>query len=134
MKSPESTEPKVSWTHIGQGVHLDHPQTVMELDGYRLDYTYALMGKYVLMPIPEAQGYKFEHYLEETDQMWFGSRLARIDPESQFICFFVRPDSFKVFQQARALAWQRNVTAACELLDEKDPIMIGPGGDRIFAQ
>jgi hypothetical protein len=109
-------------------------QTVMEMDGQRLDYTYALLGKYVLQPIPEAEGYKFERYLDENDQMWFGSRLAKIDPDTQFICFFVRPDSYKVFGQARSLAWIRNINAACELLDEKDPIMIGPGGDRLYSQ
>lgn len=109
-------------------------QTVMELDGQRLDYTYALLGKYVMQPIPEAEGYKFERYLDENDQMWFGSRLAKINPDTQFICFFVRPDSYKVFQQARSLAWIRNINAACELLDEKDPIMIGPGGDRLYSQ
>jgi hypothetical protein len=109
-------------------------QTVMELDGQRLDYTYALLGKYVMQPIPEAEGYKFVRYLDENDQMWFGSRLAKINPETQFICFFVRPDSYKVFGQARALAWIRNINAACELLDEKDPIMIGPGGERMYMQ
>ena len=60
--------------------------------------------------------------------------LAKINPQTQFICFFVRPDSYKVFQQARALAWLRDINAACELLDEKDPIMIGPGGDRMYLQ
>jgi len=108
--------------------------TVMELAGQRLDYTYALLGKYVLTPSPDAEGYTFERYMRETPEMWFGSRLAEIDADTQFICFFVRPDSFKVFQQARALAWIRNINVSCELLDEKDPIQIGPGGNRIYAQ
>jgi len=108
--------------------------TSMELGGQNLDYTYALLGKYVLTPIPDAEGYKFERYLRETPEMWFGSRLAKIDPDTQFICFFVRPDSFKAFQQARALAWIRNINVSCELLDEKDPIQIGPGGNRIYPQ
>ena len=109
-------------------------QTVMTLDGYRLDYTYALMGKYVLMPDPEAQGYKLENYLQENDQMWYGSRLAKVDPNTQFVCFFVRPDSYRIFQRARALAWLRNINVSCELQDEKNPIMIGPGGERMYSQ
>lgn len=109
-------------------------QTTLEIDGQRLDYTYALMGKYVLLPNPEAEGYSFVRYLQENDTMWFGSRLAKIDPATQFICFFVRPDSYKVFQQARALAWLRNINVACELQDEKNPIMIGPGGERMYMQ
>jgi hypothetical protein len=106
----------------------------MEIEGQRLDYTYALMGRYVLFPIPEASGYQFEKFLEETDEMWFGSRLAALDPHTQFICFFVRPDSFKVFQQARALAWLRGFDVSVELQEAKNPIMIGPGGDRLYVQ
>lgn len=109
-------------------------QTTIDLDGQRLDYTYALLGKYVLTPIPDAEGYKFERYLRETDQMWYGSRLAAMNPEDQFVCFLVRPDSFKIFQQARALAWMRGLNVACELQDANNPIMIGPGGDRIYMQ
>lgn len=109
-------------------------QTQMEIEGQRLDYTYALMGRYVLFPIPEASGYQFEKFLEETDEMWFGSRLAALDPQTQFICFFVRPDSFKIFQQARALAWLRGFDVSVELQEEKNPIMIGPGGDRLYVQ
>ena len=109
-------------------------QTTLLLDGQKLDYTYALMGKYALIPDFDAAGYKFERYLSETDEMWYGSRLAKIDPHTQFVCFFVRPDSYKIFQQARALAWLRNINVACELQDEKNPIMIGPGGERMFMQ
>lgn len=106
----------------------------MEVNGQRVDYTYALMGKYVLSPIPDAEGYKFERYLQEKDDMWYGSRLATVDPETQFICFLVRPDSFKIFQQARALAWLRGINVSVELQDERNPIELGPGGERIYAQ
>jgi hypothetical protein len=109
-------------------------QTQMEIEGQRLDYTYALMGRYVLFPIPDASGYQFEQFLEEKDTMWYGSRLASLDPQTQFICFFVRPDSFKVFQQARALAWLRGFDVSVELQEAKNPIMIGPGGDRLYVQ
>ncbi len=109
-------------------------QSFLEVDGQSVDYTFALTGKYVLTPIPDSKGYQFVKFLDETDEMWFGSRLATIKPETQFLCFFVRPDSFKVFQQARSLAWMRNISVSCELLDEKDVIRIGPGGDRLFVQ
>ncbi len=109
-------------------------QTIVEMDGQRLDYTYALMGKYVLLPIPDAEGYKLTSQSGETPDKWYGSRLAKIDPATQFICFLVRPDSYKVFQRARNLAWVKNINVACELQDEKNPIMIGPGGERMFMQ
>ena len=109
-------------------------KSFLELEGQQVDYTFALTGKYVLMPIPNSQGYKFERFMDETDQMWFGSRLATINPETQFLCFFVRPDSYKVFQQARSLAWMRNINVSCELLDERDVIRLGPGGERMLPQ
>lgn len=109
-------------------------QTTIDVGGQRLDYTYALMGKYVMLPIPDAEGYTLASYTKETPEMWYGSRLAQIDPANQFVCFLVRPDSYKVFQRARALAWFRNINVACELQDEKNPIMIGPGGERMYMQ
>lgn len=109
-------------------------QSFVEVAGQRVDYTYALTGKYVLMPVADVAGYAFESYRNETDQMWFGSRLAAVDPDTQFVCFFVRPDSYKVFQRGRALAWLKGINVSCELLDEKDVIRIGPGGSRILPQ
>ena len=109
-------------------------QTMLELNGQKLDYTYALMGKYVLLPVPDAEGYKFESQSKETADKWYGSRLANIDPATQFICFLVRPDSYRVFQRARNMAWIKEINVACELQDEKNPIMIGPGGERMFMQ
>ena len=109
-------------------------QTMLELDGQKLDYTYALMGKYVLMPIPDAEGYPLVSQSAETADKWYGSRLAKIDPKTQFICFLVRPDSYRVFQRARNLAWIKDINVACELQDEKNPIMIGPGGKQVFMQ
>ena len=109
-------------------------QTMLEVDGQKVDYTYALMGKYVLLPIPEAEGYDLGTQKEETPDMWFGSRLEKIDPKTQFICFLLRPDSYKIFQRARNLAWIKNINVACELQDERNPIMIGPGGERMFMQ
>ena len=109
-------------------------KSFLDVEGQQVDYTFALTGKYVLTPIPGVQGYQFERFLDETDQMWFGSRLAAINPETQFLCFFVRPDSYKVFQQARSLAWMRNINVSCELLDEKDVIRLGPGGERVLPQ
>lgn len=109
-------------------------QTMLELDGQKLDYTYALMGKYVLMPIPDAEGYPLVSQSAETPDKWYGSRLAKINPATQFICFLVRPDSYRVFQRARNLAWIKDINVACELQDEKNPIMIGPGGKQVFMQ
>ena len=96
---------------------------------------YAMMGRYMLLPVMDAEGYRFgKRYMDETSEMWYGSKLAEIDPENQFICFFVRPDSYKVFQQARALAWVRGISVSVELQDERNPIVFGPGGIEVKPQ
>ena len=109
-------------------------QTILSYNGFNLDYTYALMGRYVLTPDPDAEGYKMDNYPVEDDTMWFGSKLAALNPETSFICFFVRPDSFKMFQMARGIAWLKGFNVACELQDANNPIIIGPGGERVLQQ
>ena len=109
-------------------------QSILSYNGFNLDYTYALMGRYVLTPEPEAEGYKMENYPTEDETMWFGSKLAALNPETAFICFFVRPDSFKIFQMARGIAWLKGFNVACELQDPANPIIIGPGGERVLQQ
>ena len=109
-------------------------QTILSYNGFNLDYTYALMGRYVLTPDPDAEGYKMDNYPVEDDTMWFGSKLAALNPETSFICFFVRPDSFKMFQMARGIAWLKGFNVACELQDPGNPIIIGPGGERVLQQ
>lgn len=109
--------------------------TYITVGGYQLDFTQAMIGKYALRQVKDAQGYKLEGALsQETPDKWFGGRLAAIDPETQFICFFVRPDSFSLFQKARSLAWQRDINASCELLAPNDPIIFGPGGNKVTVQ
>lgn len=101
-------------------------RTMIMVDGYRLDFTFAMMGKYVLFSAQDAEGYAFKDDLKETSEMWFGAQLAKLDPQKQFLYIFVRPDSFNIFRQARALAWMNDFTVTSELLDEKEPIMLGP--------
>ena len=101
-------------------------QTYITVDGQRLDFASTLAHRYVLYPVPDAQGYTFaERYRDETDDMWYGQQLKQFDPERQFICFFVRPDSFTVFQKARSLAWLRDFNIACELQQPRNPIILG---------
>ena len=60
--------------------------------------------------------------------------MAGINKETQFICFFVRPDSFRIFQIARGLAWVRDISVTCEMLDERDTINFGAEGFRVLPQ
>lgn len=108
-------------------------QTMVSIPGYTMDYTYSLMGRYVLVPDMEAKGEEVTRGTPDSPS-WFDQQLEKVDPEAEFICFFVRPDSYQVFQKARVMAWSKNISVACEVQDEKNPIVLGPGGDRVMQQ
>lgn len=63
------------------------------------------------------EGYTFDAPNEESDEMWFGSQLADLNPETQYVAFLVRPDSFQIFRKARQLTWYKELESTCELLD-----------------
>ncbi len=94
------------------------------IDGYRFDFSYSLMGKYVLTATKDSTGYAFTDPWRETDETWFGSQLAKLNPDTRYIRFLVRPDSFDIFRKARKVVWDRAVESTCELLGETDPIQI----------
>ena len=74
---------------------------------------------------PITEGYSFDSPSDETDEMWFGSKLAMVNPQTQYIAFFVRPDSYAIFRKARQLTWYKNLESRCELLDASGPLPIG---------
>ena len=75
---------------------------------------------------PRAEGYVFDCPGEETDERWFGSQLAKLDPQAHYIYFYVRPDSFAIFRKARQLTWYKNLESRCELLNESGPLPNAP--------
>ncbi len=82
MKSPEPKEPKVPWTHIGQGVHLDHTDTVMDLgipDSHRKGHFWCFgttrVGKTRIM----------EHIIEQ--DICKGYSVVAIDPKGDIDLF-----------------------------------------------
>ena len=98
--------------------------TELNIHGFRIDFSYALMGKYVLSASKDAQGYAFTNPFMETDETWLGSQLAKLDPESRYVRFVVRPDSFDIFRLARKAVWDRGLESTCELMGENNPIQI----------
>lgn len=88
-------------------------QSTVEWNGQSIDYTYALMDRYVLVPIPEAQGMALENQVDS------------LNPDEDLLSLYVRSDSLELFRQIRALAWARKIEVDVQLLDEKKPIFVG---------
>ncbi len=74
--------------------------------------------------VPQAEGYSFDSPSNESDEMWFGSQLAKLDPQANYVFFLVRPDSLGIFRKARQLTWYKNLESRCELLDESGPLPV----------
>ena len=104
------------------------------VNGYRVDFGLSMTGTYLLYPIESTKGFEFKNFKEEQISSWFANELAKYDPERDFVCLFVRPNSFDAFQRARAVAWLKGFSIACELLQPKEPVKLGVGGSRVLAQ
>ena len=93
-------------------------KTTVECNGQSIDFTYALMGQYVMSPVPEAQGVPLENQVDA------------LDPDVNRLHLFVRPNSLDVFRQIQALARERKIEVDVQLLDEKEFIRLGHSGRR----
>ena len=104
---------------------------MLEVDGQSLSYSNAFRRNYVLTPLPDARGYSFDDPAFVADDLWFTAQMENLDPEKNYVCFFVRSDGFEVFRKARKIvSWNYKLESACELLDDNEPIVIGPS-DRL---
>lgn len=88
-------------------------QTTVEWNGQSIDFTYALMGKYVLAPISEAQGAALE------------TQVDALDPDVHRLHLYVRPNGQDISSQIRALAQERKIEVEIQMLDEQEHIFVG---------
>lgn len=103
----------------------------LEYEGFRVDLSYFLMGQFGILPVEETPGYALRDWNRETARDWFGSILANMDTEEEFLSFIVRDDSFEVFKIARHLAWLADAHVGYELVPREEPIRFGASGLRV---
>ncbi len=88
-------------------------QTTVVWNGQSIDFTYALMGRYVLSPVPEAQGMALEN------------QVNALDPDVHRLHLYVRPNGQDISSQIQTLARERKIEVDVQLLDEKEYIFVG---------
>ena len=88
-------------------------RSTVECNGQSIDFTYALMGQYVMSPVPEAQGVPLENHVDA------------LDPDAHRLHLFVRPNSLDFSRQIQALARERKIEVDVQWLDEKEFIRLG---------
>jgi biopolymer transport protein ExbD len=111
----------------------------LETEYYDIDLSYVLMNQLAVKPKPDVPGLdlsklNFASTNLYRDAGWLGELLNTIKPSEEMVTFLVRDDSFDAFKRARALAWNKRVEAAYQLLDLADPLKFGLGGTRVLAQ
>lgn len=64
----------------------------------------------------------------------FWQVIDRIDPETEYAAFIVRPDSFEVYRAVRDVLQSRSIDAGWEPWQTNSPIVFGRGGRQISEQ
>ena len=83
---------------------------------------------------PNAEGYYIDSPTEETDEKWFGLQLAELNLNTQYIAFYVHPDSFDIFRRARKVLWDRKIPSTLQLMNESFPLSIGADGHLLVSE
>lgn len=79
--------------------------------------------------LPGARGYPLPDYTREPADGWYATLLARMNRAGESIFFLVRDDSFRVFKNARLLAWQTGADVSFELLAKDDVVTFPAAGN-----
>ena len=98
-------------------------------------------GNYHVTPIGRSQLIALKDSYEAYSEADFavpGSRfwqvIDRIDPDTVYAAFIVRPDSFEVYRAVRDALHSRSIDAGWEPWQANSPIVFGRGGRQISEQ
>lgn len=64
----------------------------------------------------------------------YRSILKKFNPQTDYLAFIVRPDSFKAFRQAREIAWKEGFSVGWEPMNTDTQIRFSSGGRAIGVQ
>lgn len=105
-------------------------QAEVGTDVYRVDLSFFLTGQFAIVPIPGVPGYPLPKWEQEGPRDWYGQILTGMNKETEMVTFLVRDDSYRLFKEARHLAWMQKIDVSYELLDADDVIKFGLLGTR----
>ncbi|MEA5511918.1 hypothetical protein VB715_19270 [Crocosphaera sp. UHCC 0190] len=71
--------------------------------------------------------------ISQTDSE-FNKTLEKFDPNTDYLAFVVRPDSFAAFRSARKQAWKAGYNVGWEPLKQDTPIVFGSNGRTVGVQ
>ncbi len=88
--------------------------------------------KKVLIPIAKNLGESRHEISREGSK--FKRFLKDMDPDTQFVALFVRPDGYDAFRVARNIAWELGFDVGWIPKPQYEPIIFSPFGERITKQ
>lgn len=84
------------------------------------------------VPLPEAEGENPRDIQQESSN--FREVLQNLNPQTDYLAFLVRPDSFTGFRQARELAWEKGFDVGWEPMEGDRTIVFGSQGRAVGVQ
>jgi hypothetical protein len=101
------------------------------------NYNVRLVGVDALMyePTAENSGESIKELAKSNSE--FGAVLRRLNPQTDYLAFIVRPDSFSAFRAAREQAWKKGFDIGWEPQSVEKPIVFnisGSGGRAVGVQ
>lgn len=84
------------------------------------------------VPLPEVEGEKPGDIQEESSN--FREVLQNLNPQTDYLAFLVRSDSFTGFRQARELAWEKGFDVGWEPMEGDRTIVFGSQGRAVGVQ
>lgn len=84
---------------------------------YQIDTRYLLLGQMALLPRTNATGIKSADITNK-----FGSVIATINKDNQYLVFLVRDDSFLAFRKARDVSTKAGYRSGWEYLGRDEPL------------
>lgn len=114
-------------------------ENVMTIDTgneyYKFDDAFILIGTMALRAQTNSPKGTTVHEILESPQNNFRLAIDKLDPESQYIVFLVRDDSFNVFRRARELVTSKKFYSGWDFLERDEPITaFGSLGGRVKIQ
>ena len=96
---------------------------------YQIDTRYLLLGQMALLPRTNATGIKSADITNK-----FGSVIAPINKDNQYLVFLVRDDSFLAFRKARDVSTRAGYRSGWEYLGRDEPLTFVGAYARIKSQ
>ncbi|MEC4805679.1 MAG: hypothetical protein SAJ12_18555 [Jaaginema sp. PMC 1079.18] len=135
---PDTVFPEMYDYYLSQAEEYQRCETrrIERLQNYRTTTRYydarVSGGGIAYVPLPQIAGEKPGEIQAATSD--FRAVLNKLNPQTDYLAFLVRPDSFTGFRKARELAWEQGFEVGWEPMESDRAIVFGSQGRSVGVQ